>query len=89
MCVTTDDTSWEILSAARCHWTRLALHAITFSLSGGAKLAAELNAVTAEYLAPTDATGIQAIEEQRRLSAGTLPGRCTRSIARHPASTPK
>src|SRR5213075_3370990 len=60
--VFTTDESWEILSAARCHGLGLRLHADQLSLSGGAKLAAELNAATADHLEYTDATGIAALK---------------------------
>src|ERR1043166_263969 len=60
--------SWKILSAARCHGLGLRLHADQLSLSGGAKLAAELGAVTADHLEHTDAEGIAAL-----CSAGVQP----------------
>src|SRR5437667_2591257 len=47
--VFTTDESWQILSAARCHGLGLRLHADQLSLSGGAKLAAERNATTADH----------------------------------------
>ncbi len=56
------DESWQILSAARCHGLGLRVHADQLSLSGGAKLAAELNAATADHLEHTDATGISALK---------------------------
>lgn len=62
------DESWRILSAARCHGLGLRLHADQLSLSGGAKLAAELRAVTADHLEHTDAEGIAALK-----SAGVQP----------------
>src|SRR5581483_4155652 len=46
----TSDESCEILSAARCHGLGLRVHADQLSLSGGAKLAAELNCATADHL---------------------------------------
>src|SRR5881628_1082736 len=58
---TTDET-WQILSAARCHGLGLRVHADQLSLSGGAKLAAELNAATADHLEHTDTTGIAALK---------------------------
>jgi imidazolonepropionase len=61
--VFTTDESWKILSAARCHGLRLRMHADQLSLSGGAKLAAELGAVTADHLEHTDAGGIAALKE--------------------------
>lgn len=60
--VFTTDESWQILSAARCHGLGLRVHADQLSLSGGAKLAAELNAVTADHLEHTDPTGITALK---------------------------
>ena len=59
--VFTTDETWQILSAARCHGLGLRLHADQLSLSGGAKLAAELNAATADHLEHTDSTGIMAL----------------------------
>lgn len=56
------DESWKILSAARCHGLGLRLHADQLSLSGGAKLAAELHTVTADHLEHTDAEGIAALQ---------------------------
>ena len=60
--VFTNDETWQILSAARCHGLGLRVHADQLSLSGGAKLAAELNAATADHLEHTDATGITALK---------------------------
>lgn len=66
--VFTTDESWKILSAARCHGLGLRIHADQLSLSGGAKLAAELNTATADHLEHTDADGIAALK-----SAGVQP----------------
>ena len=66
--VFTTDESWKILSAARCHGLGLRMHADQLSLSGGAKLAAELGATTADHLEHTDAEGIAALK-----SAGVQP----------------
>lgn len=66
--VFTTDESWKILSAARCHGLGLRMHADQLSLSGGAKLAAQLDAVTADHLEHTDAEGIAALK-----SAGVQP----------------
>ena len=66
--VFTTDESWKILSAARCHGLGLRIHADQLSLSGGAKLAAELGTVTADHLEHTDADGIAALK-----SAGVQP----------------
>lgn len=60
--VFTTDESWQILSAARCHGLGLRVHADQLSLSGGAKLAAELNAATADHLEHADSAGIQALK---------------------------
>ena len=62
------DESWKILSAARCHGLGLRMHADQLSLSGGAKLAAELGTTTADHLEHTDADGIAALR-----SAGVQP----------------
>src|SRR5207237_4021753 len=71
--VFTSDESWEILSAARCHGLGLRVHADQLSLSGGAKLAAELNAATADHLEHTDATGIAALKAAK-VQPVFLPG---------------
>lgn len=60
--VFTTDESWKILSAARCHGLGLRMHADQLSLSGGAKLAAELGTITADHLEHTDADGIAALK---------------------------
>ena len=60
--VFTVEESWKILSAARCHGLGLRLHADQLSLSGGAKLAAELGTVTADHLEHTDEAGIAALK---------------------------
>jgi len=60
--VFTNNESWKILSAARCHGLGLRMHADQLSLSGGAKLAAELGTVTADHLEHTDAEGIRALQ---------------------------
>jgi len=60
--VFTTDESWKILSAARCHGLGLRIHADQLSLSGGARLAAELGTVTADHLEHTDAQGIAALK---------------------------
>ncbi len=62
------DESWKILSAARCHGLDLRIHADQLTLSGGAKLAAELGTTTADHLEHTDAEGISALK-----SAGIQP----------------
>lgn len=60
--------SRKILSAAREHGLKLRIHADQLSLSGGAQLAAELKATTADHLEHTDAEGIAALK-----SAGVQP----------------
>jgi imidazolonepropionase len=71
--VFTIDETWQILSAARCHGLGLRVHADQLSLSGGAKLAAELNAVTADHLEHTDANGIAALKAAK-VQPVLLPG---------------
>src|SRR5713101_6313715 len=71
--VFTADESWQILSAARCHGLGLRVHADQLSLSGGAKLAAELNAATADHLEHTDAAGIAALKAAQ-VQPVLLPG---------------
>jgi len=60
--VFSNDESWKILSAARCHGMGLRMHADQLSLSGGAELAAELGTVTADHLEHTDTEGIAALK---------------------------
>lgn len=67
------DESWKILSAARCHGLGLRMHADQLSLSGGAKLAAELGTMTADHLEHTDAEGIAALRSAR-VQPVLLPG---------------
>jgi imidazolonepropionase len=71
--VFTTDESWRILSAARCQGLGLRVHADQLSLSGGAKLAGELNAATADHLEHTDATGIAALKDAN-VQPVLLPG---------------
>jgi imidazolonepropionase len=66
--VFTTDEAWRILSAARCHGLGLRIHADQLTLSGGAKLAAELGTITADHLEHTDADGIAALK-----NAGVQP----------------
>lgn len=66
--VFTLDESRRILEAARGHGLKLRLHADQLTLSGGAHLAAELKAATADHLEHTDASGIQALK-----TAGVQP----------------
>lgn len=58
----------KILSSARRHGLGLRIHADQLTLSGGAKLAAELGTVTADHLEHTDQEGIAALK-----SAGVQP----------------
>jgi imidazolonepropionase len=60
--------SRAILSAARSLGLELRIHADQLSLSGGAKLAADLNTVTADHLEYADAEGIAALK-----SSGVQP----------------
>lgn len=53
----------RILAAARNHGLGLRLHADQLSLSGGAILAAELSAATADHLEHTDTAGIAALKK--------------------------
>lgn len=71
--VFTTDEAWRILSAARCHRLGLRVHADQLSLSGGAKLAAELNATTADHLEHADAAGITALKGAK-VQPVLLPG---------------
>jgi imidazolonepropionase len=66
--VFTGEEAWKILSAARCHGLGLRIHADQLSLSGGARLAAELGTATADHLEHTDTEGIAALK-----SAGVQP----------------
>jgi imidazolonepropionase len=66
--VFTTDESRRILSAARAQGLGLRIHADQLSLSGGAQLAAELGATTADHLEYTDTAGIAALK-----SAGVQP----------------
>src|SRR2546430_3601265 len=71
--VFTTDEAWQILSAARCHGLGLRVHADQLSLSGGAKLAAELNTATADHLEHVDSTGILALKTAK-VQPVLLPG---------------
>jgi imidazolonepropionase len=71
--VFTNDESREILSAARAQGLGLRVHADQLSLSGGAHLAAELNAATADHLEHTDAPGIAALKAAK-VQPVLLPG---------------
>ena len=71
--VFTVEESREILSAARLHGLAIKLHADELSAGGGAELAGELRAVSADHLAAVSDAGISALA-----AAGTvatlLPG---------------
>jgi len=71
--VFTVDESRRILLAARSHGLGLRLHADQLSLSGGALLAAELRATTADHLEHTDAAGIAALKSAN-VQPVLLPG---------------
>lgn len=71
--VFTSDESRKILLAARCHGLGLRMHADQLGLSGGAKLAAELGAATADHLEHTDADGIAALRAAE-IQPVLLPG---------------
>lgn len=66
--VFTIDEARRLLDSARDNGLGLRIHADQLSLSGGAKLAAELGTVTADHLEHTDAEGIAALR-----SAGVQP----------------
>ena len=66
--VFTIEESRRILTKARSFGLGLRMHADQLSLSGGAKLAAELKATTADHLEHTDGEGISALN-----SAGVQP----------------
>lgn len=84
--VFTTEESWKILSAARCHGLSIRIHADQLSLSGGAKLAAELSAVTADHLENTDADGITALKSAN-VQPVLLPGSVyALSSSRYPAA---
>jgi imidazolonepropionase len=71
--VFTVDESRRILVAARARGLGLRLHADQLSLSGGALLAAELGAQTADHLEHTDAEGIAALKSAN-VQPVLLPG---------------
>ena len=84
--VFTVEESRRVLTAARSHGLGLRVHADQLSLSGGALVAAELKAKTADHLEHTDAAGIAALK-----SAGVqpvlLPGSAyTLGSGRYPAA---
>lgn len=71
--VFTTEEARQILSTARSHGLGLRVHADQLSLSGGAKLAAELGAATADHLEHTDANGIAALKAAK-VQPVLLPG---------------
>jgi imidazolonepropionase len=71
--VFTTEEARQILSAARGHGLGLRVHADQLSLSGGAKLAAELGTATADHLEHTDANGIAALKAAK-VQPVLLPG---------------
>jgi imidazolonepropionase len=71
--VFTTDESRKILSAARRHGLGLRVHADQLSLSGGAELAAEVGAATADHLEHTDLPGIVALKSAN-VQPVLLPG---------------
>lgn len=71
--VFTNEETRQILSAARGQGLGLRVHADQLSLSGGARLAAELNAATADHLEHTDAAGIAALKAAK-VQPVLLPG---------------
>ena len=71
--VFTADESGQILSAARCQGLGLRVHADQLSMSGGARLAAELGAATADHLEHVDSAGIQALKAAK-VQPVLLPG---------------
>ncbi|MDQ5846858.1 MAG: imidazolonepropionase, partial [Acidobacteriota bacterium] len=84
--VFTTDESRKILSAARRHGLGLKMHADQLSLSGGARLAAELGTVTADHLEHTDAEGIAALKAAR-VQPVLLPGSVyALGLRRYPAA---
>ena len=84
--VFTVEDSRRVLGAARSHGLRLRVHADQLTRGGGALLAAELRAQTADHLEHTDAEGIHALK-----AAGVQPVLLPGSVyalgsARYPAA---
>ncbi|MBK7996392.1 MAG: imidazolonepropionase [Blastocatellia bacterium] len=67
------DEARKILNTAKEYGLKLRLHADQLTLSGGAKLAAELNAITADHLEHIDEESIDALK-QAGVMAVLLPG---------------
>jgi imidazolonepropionase len=72
--VFTPQQSRAVLTAAERHGLRLKLHADELDGSGGAELAAELNAVSADHLAAISPEGIEALGKACDTVAVLLPG---------------
>jgi imidazolonepropionase len=71
--VFTPDESRRILEAARAHGLGLKLHADELAGSGGAELAVDLGADSADHLAMTSEAGVQALGRGRTVAV-LLPG---------------
>lgn len=67
------ETARRILQAAQRHGLRARIHADQFELSGGAQLAAEVGAATADHLEHTDAAALEALE-RASVQPVLLPG---------------
>ncbi len=67
------ETSRRVLTAAKSHGLRLRMHVDQLTNSGGAALAAELGAATADHLEQTEADGIQALL-RAKVQPVLLPG---------------
>jgi imidazolonepropionase len=63
----------QILTVAQQHGLQLRLHADQLTLNGGAQLAAELGATTADHLEQIDAAGIDALRAAKVIAV-LLPG---------------
>jgi imidazolonepropionase len=72
--VFTPEQSRAVLTAAGRHGLRLKLHADELDGSGGAELAAELNAVSADHLAAISPAGVDALGKASDTVAVLLPG---------------
>ncbi len=69
------EQSREILTSAKKHGLKIKLHADQLSLLGGAKLAAELGAVSADHLEFIDDEGIRMMKKAGVIGV-LLPGAC-------------
>jgi imidazolonepropionase len=67
------DATRRILTAAKAHGFKLRMHVDQLEDSGGAQLAAELGAITADHLEHTDAAGIAAMRDAN-VQPVLLPG---------------